>query len=312
MMVSKSGAIQSLSNNNSCNEEERFGELRRGPWTLEEDTLLIKYIAAHGEGRWNALAKCAGLRRTGKSCRLRWLNYLKPDIKRGNLTPQEQILILELHSKWGNRWSKIAQHLPGRTDNEIKNYWRTRVQKQARQLKIDSNSKKFIEAVKRFWMPRLIEKMEQTISTTTSSFISSPSSSSSISTMEKQQSPPINSLPSPHPTHQTYLPSSPTLQEPPKTDNSENENLNICSTDSFQLHHDDDCYHVEIMGNSCYGGEEAFGHPAMSAFESRDISMLECQLAAPDDWFSNDVADSLWNIDESWQYRKLEDFGDLS
>ncbi|KAL8170837.1 hypothetical protein V2J09_022641 [Rumex salicifolius] len=67
-----------------------------------------------------------GLKRTGKSCRLRWLNYLKPDIKRGNLTPQEQLLILELHSKWGNRWSKIAQHLPGRTDNEIKNYWRTK------------------------------------------------------------------------------------------------------------------------------------------------------------------------------------------
>lgn len=190
--------------------------------------------------------------------------------------------------------------MPGRTDNEIKNYWRTRVQKQARQLKIDSNSKKFIEAVKRFWMPRLIEKMEQhQTSTLSSSFISSPSSSSSISTMEKQS--PLNSLPSPI-----------TIPEPPKTDNPENKNLNICSTDSFQLHDDDDCYHVEIMGNSCYGGEEeGFGHPAMSAFESRDISMLECQLA-PDDWFGNDVADSLWNIDETWQYRKLEDFGDLS
>jgi len=70
-----------------------------------------------------------GLKRTGKSCRLRWLNYLKPDIKRGNLTPEEQLLILELHSKWGNRWSRIAQHLPGRTDNEIKNYWRTHFKK---------------------------------------------------------------------------------------------------------------------------------------------------------------------------------------
>ncbi|KAK1325709.1 hypothetical protein QJS10_CPA01g01472 [Acorus calamus] len=134
-------------------------ELRRGPWTLEEDTILIHYIACHGEGRWNHLARCSGLKRTGKSCRLRWLNYLKPDVKRGNLSPEEQILILELHSKWGNRWSRIAQHLPGRTDNEIKNYWRTRVQKHARQLKVDANSPTFRDAIRRFWMPRLLQKM---------------------------------------------------------------------------------------------------------------------------------------------------------
>ncbi|WOK93474.1 hypothetical protein Cni_G02172 [Canna indica] len=134
-------------------------EIRGGPWTLEEDTLLIHSIAFHGQGRWNLLARCSGLKRTGKSCRLRWLNYLKPDIKRGNLSPEEQLLILELHSKWGNRWSRIAQHLPGRTDNEIKNYWRTRVQKQARQLKIDANSAMFRDAVRCYWMPRLLEKM---------------------------------------------------------------------------------------------------------------------------------------------------------
>lgn len=101
-----------------------------------------------------------GLKRTGKSCRLRWLNYLKPDVKRGNLTPQEQLLILELHSKLGNRWSKIAQYLPGRTDNEIKNYWRTRVQKQARNLKIDSNSAAFQEMIRSLWIPRLLQKIQ--------------------------------------------------------------------------------------------------------------------------------------------------------
>ncbi|XP_043691517.1 transcription factor MYB62-like [Telopea speciosissima] len=122
-------------------------ELRRGPWTLEEDTLLIHYITHHGEGRWNLLARCSGLKKTGKSCRLRWLNYLKPDVKRGKLTPEEQLVILELHSKWGNRWSKNAQHLPGRTDNEIKNYLRTSVQKQARHLKIDENSTRFRDAI---------------------------------------------------------------------------------------------------------------------------------------------------------------------
>nr|KYP56143.1 Transcription factor MYB21 [Cajanus cajan] len=134
--------------------------LRKGPWTVDEDTILVNYITTHGEGHWNSVARC--LRRSGKSCRLRWLNYLRPDVRRGNITLQEQILILDLHSRWGNRWSKIAQHLPGRTDNEIKNYWRTRVIKQAKQLKCDVNSKQFRDTLRYVWMPRLLERVKPT------------------------------------------------------------------------------------------------------------------------------------------------------
>ncbi|XP_022973611.1 transcription factor MYB62-like [Cucurbita maxima] len=164
---------QSSSYSSSVVEDNQNG-LRRGPWTVDEDSLLVHSISVHGEGRWNLLAIRSGLRRTGKSCRLRWLNYLKPDVKRGNLSPQEQLLILDLHSRWGNRWSKIAQHLPGRTDNEIKNYWRTRVQKQAKLLNIDTNSSEFKEIINCFWIPRLVHQINESSNSPSSSFSSPP------------------------------------------------------------------------------------------------------------------------------------------
>ncbi|XP_042065017.1 transcription factor MYB2-like [Salvia splendens] len=105
---------------------------RKGPWTAEEDRLLIEYVKSNGEGRWNNVARLAGLKRNGKSCRLRWVNYLRPDLKRGQITPHEEMIILELHARWGNRWSTIARSLPGRTDNEIKNYWRTHFKKKSK------------------------------------------------------------------------------------------------------------------------------------------------------------------------------------
>ncbi|KAL0285535.1 UNVERIFIED_CONTAM: Transcription factor [Sesamum calycinum] len=111
--------------------------LKKGPWTPEEDQKLVDYIHKNGAANWRTLPKNAGLERCGKSCRLRWTNYLRPDIKRGRFSLEEEETIIQLHSVLGNKWSAIAARLPGRTDNEIKNYWNTHIRKKLLRMGID-------------------------------------------------------------------------------------------------------------------------------------------------------------------------------
>ncbi|CAN4104871.1 unnamed protein product [Withania somnifera] len=110
-----------------CDENGR----KKGTWTPEEDRKLAVYITKYGSWNWRQLPKYAGLARCGKSCRLRWMNYLRPNVKRGNYTNEEDEIILKLHAQIGNKWSAIAAHLPGRSDNEIKNHWHTALKKRA-------------------------------------------------------------------------------------------------------------------------------------------------------------------------------------
>nr|QWQ79392.1 MYB33 [Zanthoxylum armatum] len=287
-----------------CNSsEEEQPELRRGPWTLEEDTLLTHYIHRHGEGRWNMVAKFAGLKRTGKSCRLRWLNYLKPDIKRGNLTPQEQFLILELHSKWGNRWSKIAQCLPGRTDNEIKNYWRTRVQKQARQLNLESNTETFFEAVRCYWMPRMLQNSAPPSTQSSNSFVPSVSSSSSLpSTIIYNSNQPIYGSSSSG-TSTSFVPGDFTKISQLQQQQQPGITQQPTSSHVYGNNQIDpnDTYYVDCCGYDM-GGFSQVDHP-MTEMGSYDISSTECQMAEAD-WTCNAMSDALWNMDDIWQLRE--------
>ncbi|MED6175559.1 hypothetical protein PIB30_079536 [Stylosanthes scabra] len=127
-------------NNNNCGDKEVVskeesgekicrGKTKKGPWTLSEDIMLREYVMKYGEGNWNSVQKNSGLARCGKSCRLRWANHLRPNLKKGSFSKEEEDLIVQLHAKLGNKWARMAAQLPGRTDNEIKNFWNTRVKR---------------------------------------------------------------------------------------------------------------------------------------------------------------------------------------
>ncbi|KAM3231394.1 hypothetical protein ACQJBY_061528 [Aegilops geniculata] len=114
--------------------------VRRGPWSKEEDARLTNHIAKHGLGRWSDIPRLAGIERGGKSCRLRWLNYLRPDLKRAALSQEEEDLIIQLHSIIGNSWTLIAACLPGRTDNGVKNFWNASIKHKLRRRGIDPDT----------------------------------------------------------------------------------------------------------------------------------------------------------------------------
>ncbi|KAF2316757.1 hypothetical protein P3X46_026600 [Hevea brasiliensis] len=129
-------------------------DTNKGAWSKQEDQKLINYIRKHGEGCWRTLPQAAGLLRCGKSCRLRWTNYLRPDLKRGNFAEDEEDLIIKLHALLGNRWSLIAGRLPGRTDNEVKNYWNSHLRRKLIKMGIDPNNHRLTHNLPRLQIPQ--------------------------------------------------------------------------------------------------------------------------------------------------------------
>ncbi|KAK9226796.1 hypothetical protein WN943_011844 [Citrus x changshan-huyou] len=260
-------AARAAGTKRECNSsEEDQQELRRGPWTLEEDTLLTHYIHQHGEGRWNMVAKCAGLKRTGKSCRLRWLNYLKPDIKRGNLTPQEQFLILELHSKWGNRLLQKMEQNSASPNTLLTN------------SSAQSSNFSIIPSVSSSTLSPLpstiLYNSNQTINENSSSETSPNFFPGDFSKISQLQQPGITQQPtSPH----AY-------------------GNNVCSNQIVP----NDSYYVDCCGFDMEGYSLTDPIAEMSSY---DISSSECQMAEAD-WMSNDMSDALWNMDDIWQLRE--------
>ncbi|KAI8553186.1 hypothetical protein RHMOL_Rhmol06G0324500 [Rhododendron molle] len=157
-------------------------KVNKGPWSPAEDLRLITFIRNHGHGNWRHLPKQAGLLRCGKSCRLRWINYLSPDVKRGNFSKEEEETIIKLHHSLGNKWSKIASHLPGRTDNEIKNVWNTHLKKRSIFGRKDANGHKDDQT------KELSIISSQSCSSTTDEEQKDASSSSSISSYASNDS----------------------------------------------------------------------------------------------------------------------------
>ncbi|XP_073276431.1 transcription factor MYB78-like [Primulina huaijiensis] len=310
---------------NDSGSDEELMELRRGPWTVEEDFILINYIAHHGDGRWNSLARSAGLKRTGKSCRLRWLNYLRPEVRRGNITLEEQLLILELHSRWGNRWSKIAQHLPGRTDNEIKNYWRTRVQKHAKQLKCDVNSKQFKDTMRYLWMPRLIERIQASAAyggeAAEVAGASSSSTTTTTTTADRRLSYQNNN-------HLDIISSGSQMMMPPPDPNMAGGGVHFytaetssaaASSDSFgtQVSPVSDlteCYNYPVNEGSnqdCYLANQPLCYHNQSLTSPTGYNLnhgldFQVMIQNCNEWMDGaDASDGLWNVDDMWFLQQL-------
>lgn len=197
-----------------------------------------------------------------------------------------------------SRWSKIAQYLPGRTDNEIKNYWRTRVQKQARQLNIESNSDKFFDAVRSFWVPRLIEKMEQNSSSTTNYRCPQNNNNNNSLLLPSQSHDSMSTQ-----TYKDLSGQNPSLSNMDGSTSSSTFMSDLMTVPHFMDHN------TNIDGSMCFlegAAQELGGYfPGMEEYYmgNSDISM-ECHVGDGYSAYEDVTQDPMWNMDDIWQFRE--------
>nr|WVD52778.1 transcription factor DUO1 [Lagerstroemia excelsa] len=142
-------------------------EIRKGPWKAEEDEVLLNHVRRYGPRDWSSIRSKGLLQRTGKSCRLRWVNKLRPNLKNGcKFTQEEERIVIELQAQFGNKWARIASYLPGRTDNDVKNFWSSRQKRLARILQSSggssssSSSSKSLRTKREVPLPRNVPSTE--------------------------------------------------------------------------------------------------------------------------------------------------------
>ncbi|XP_031276854.1 transcription factor MYB86-like [Pistacia vera] len=239
-------------------------KVKKGLWSPEEDEKLLKHITTHAHGSWSSVPKLAGLQRCGKSCRLRWINYLRPDLRRGSFSEEEEQIIIDCHRILGNRWAQIAKHLPGRTDNEVKNYWNSCIKKKLISQGLDPRTHNLIPSHQ-----RASKKLSRNISQTSfdpsiPAFTVNNGQMTPINNnVQMEIRPPILTLPSPSPPLQNapllqpIMAPSPT-PTPTPTSQYQIQKPNVWTANCGQNSHD------SITNTTTF--------PSVSSIESRPIS----------------------------------------
>jgi hypothetical protein len=114
--------------------------IHKGPFTPEEDQLIVNYVSQQGPRSWPHITALLP-NRSAKQCRERWFNHLDPSLMKSEWTQHEDELIFQQYQTLGTKWSVIAKLFPGRSDNAIKNRWNSSI---AKRIQIDSQGMRFV------------------------------------------------------------------------------------------------------------------------------------------------------------------------